>query len=178
MCFDLLVVIVAGEGRVALGHYMDASLAEGDLVGHVTVLPQGAAIWAWKTNAVATQSKCQRLGEVLGAPGLAMYRRIVEAMDQQSTPHVRPEWFYLSILGVDPAAQRQGVGARLLAPMLARADAEQQTCWLETYTDNHGFYHRLGFRPAVQLTEATTQSSYWVLVRPPAPMLAAAAASS
>jgi GNAT superfamily N-acetyltransferase len=57
----------------------------------------------------------------------------------------RPHW-RLAGLGVDPGAQRQGIGSALLQPTLQRADATGATCYLETFTAaNVDFYTRHGF---------------------------------
>ena len=58
-----------------------------------------------------------------------------------STPH-----YFLGFLAVAPAHQGRGLGARLLAPVLARADAEGLPCYLENSNPkNTPFYVRLGF---------------------------------
>lgn len=45
-----------------------------------------------------------------------------------------------------PEAQGQGVGRRLLAPTLARADRDGAACYLETQRpETVRFYERLGF---------------------------------
>jgi hypothetical protein len=42
--------------------------------------------------------------------------------------------------------------AQLLAPVLERADADGQLCYLETpFPQTHAFYHRLGFEHGDQL---------------------------
>lgn len=65
-----------------------------------------------------------------------------------------PHW-YLAALGVDPAHQGRGHGARLLAPVLARADATRTLTWLEsTNPRNHAFYRRMGFDVAEQVAIA------------------------
>jgi ribosomal protein S18 acetylase RimI-like enzyme len=77
-------------------------------------------------------------------------RRNQAIMAHLSEVHKRvmtgPHW-YLIILGVDPDFQRQGIGATLLQPVLARADAAGVPCYLETQTEgNVRFYEKLGFR--------------------------------
>ena len=58
-----------------------------------------------------------------------------------STPH-----YFLGFLAVAPTHQGRGLGARLLAPVLARADAECAPCYLEnSNSKNTNFYNRLGF---------------------------------
>jgi GNAT superfamily N-acetyltransferase len=65
-----------------------------------------------------------------------------------------PHW-YLETMGVDPAAQRQGLGGRLLGPVLEIADRERLDCYLETADDaNVQYYGRHGFlveNPSLQL---------------------------
>ena len=57
----------------------------------------------------------------------------------------QPYW-YLEVVGVDPAAQGRGVGTRLLEPVLAQAEEVGQLCYLETMTErNVGWYRSLGF---------------------------------
>jgi predicted N-acetyltransferase YhbS len=58
-----------------------------------------------------------------------------------SEPH-----HYLMVLGVDSEKQGQGVGSKLIAPGLARADADRLPCYLETMkTRNLDFYGKHGF---------------------------------
>lgn len=58
----------------------------------------------------------------------------------------RPFW-YLQALGVHPRAQRRGVGTRLVAPALARADEAGVACHLHTSDPaNIDFYMRFGFQ--------------------------------
>jgi GNAT superfamily N-acetyltransferase len=65
-----------------------------------------------------------------------------------------PHW-YLETMGVDPTVQRQGLGGRLLKPVLEIADRDQVDCYLETAEPrNVEYYARHGFvveNPALQL---------------------------
>lgn len=54
--------------------------------------------------------------------------------------------WYLQIIGVDPDHQSQGLGGRVLAPMLTRSDRLGIPLYLESSNPrNHSFYRRLGF---------------------------------
>lgn len=54
--------------------------------------------------------------------------------------------WYLQALGVDPQAQRRGIGSLLLNPVLDRADAAGLPCYLETAKpENVDYYRRFGF---------------------------------
>jgi GNAT superfamily N-acetyltransferase len=60
--------------------------------------------------------------------------------------HPREPHWYLFALGVVPEATGQGRGTALLAPVLARCDAERLPAYLEASTeDNARVYARLGF---------------------------------
>ena len=78
-----------------------------------------------------------------------------------------PFW-HLFILGIAPSSQRNGAGGRLIAPVLARADAAGQACYLETTeADNLPFYERHGFAVAAD-QELPGLPRFWAMVRPPA----------
>ena len=56
-----------------------------------------------------------------------------------------PHW-YLEFLGTIPEKQGKGLGARVLAPVLARADEEGIPVWTwSSNRNNLAFYHRHGF---------------------------------
>jgi GNAT superfamily N-acetyltransferase len=56
-----------------------------------------------------------------------------------------PHW-YLVVLSVRPESQRQGLGSRLVGPILERADRDGLPCRLETSDPaNVAFYQRFGF---------------------------------
>jgi ribosomal protein S18 acetylase RimI-like enzyme len=56
-----------------------------------------------------------------------------------------PHWF-LETMGVDPGAQRKGIGRRLLERVLEIADSDRVDCYLETADPaNVDYYKRYGF---------------------------------
>jgi GNAT superfamily N-acetyltransferase len=60
-------------------------------------------------------------------------------------PHDPPHW-YLDYIGVEPAGQGRGLGSALLAPMLARCDAEGRGAYLNAGSPrSRDLYLRLGF---------------------------------
>lgn len=61
--------------------------------------------------------------------------------------HPRDAHWSLEALGIRPQAQRQGLGSKLVVPILERGDEEGLECYLETSDPaNVAFYERFGFR--------------------------------
>jgi ribosomal protein S18 acetylase RimI-like enzyme len=74
------------------------------------------------------------------------------------------------VLGVEPALQGQGIGGRILAFGLERADAQRMPCYLDINNpDNIPFYQRYGF----EVTEESNLPGYefriWGMRRPARP---------
>ena len=89
--------------------------------------------------------------------------RYMAPLAARVVPH---DAWYLSIIGVLPSAQGQGIGATLLADTLAEASDAHACCYLETFTPrNPGFYERMGFRRVAEHVEATTDKAYVVMRR-------------
>jgi GNAT superfamily N-acetyltransferase len=77
--------------------------------------------------------------------------------------------WYLRAMGVHPRARRRGVGALLLAPVLARADEEGARCRLHTSDPaNVPYYERFGFRVTPpELPVRRGGPRYLSMIRPP-----------
>jgi ribosomal protein S18 acetylase RimI-like enzyme len=79
-----------------------------------------------------------------------------------------PHW-YLWALGVEPARQGQGIGSRLIAPVLAQADREGLPCYLETETaGNVAFYQKQGFYVVSDDLVPGQSLRIWTMLREPA----------
>lgn len=78
----------------------------------------------------------------------------------------QPHW-YLFMLGVSPAYQRQGIGSLLLQPIIKQADKEGLPCYLETSTEGGvRFYQRLGFE-VVRTGGISEEIKFWTMKRSP-----------
>ncbi len=162
--------------REVLEAYFDYSMKEGMRLGCCTILPdddRGAAIWIKpRPQRLLSKSKSEKhrfLESILGRDGLADYHRIIGFMSPRARQVVGSSTWYLSILGVSPNAQNQGLGRRLLEPTLYEADRVNAECYLETYSPRSiSFYERLGFECVVSHIEPVTSSEYWILIRTPA----------
>jgi GNAT superfamily N-acetyltransferase len=80
-----------------------------------------------------------------------------------------PHW-YLATLGTRPDRQGHGVGSALMAPVLARCDAEGIPAYLESSKErNVPFYRRHGFevQHEIRLPDAPVIWTMWREPRPP-----------
>jgi GNAT superfamily N-acetyltransferase len=161
--------------REALARYFDYSMSEGDRRGRLVVWPDpaiGAAVWLLPAAASASgteaAAKAAFLAEVIGAQGAENYHRIIDFMRPRASAVIDESAWYLSIVGVAPSAQGQGIGARLLESTLAEADEAGANCYLETFDSrNPRFYQRLGFSAVGSHLEPVTGSAYTIMNRSP-----------
>ena len=78
----------------------------------------------------------------------------------------KPHW-YLAHVGTETEAARTGHSIRLLAPVLAICDAEDQAAYLEASCEqNLSFYHRHGFE-VVAPFQLPRRPQVWRMCRPP-----------
>jgi GNAT superfamily N-acetyltransferase len=161
--------------RQALAHYFDYSMSEGARIGRLVVWRDpsvGAAVWLLPAATSVYQSevkaKSEFLAAALGATGADAYRRIVDFMRPRALGAVPESAWYLSIVGVTPSAQGQGIGSRLIEPTLAEADDAGVDCYLETFDyRNPAFYQRLGFSAVGSHAEPVTGATYTIMRRHP-----------
>ncbi|OHB72274.1 MAG: hypothetical protein A2V70_10415 [Planctomycetes bacterium RBG_13_63_9] len=105
--------------------------------------------------------------------GRAAFRRfwrflkLVEELKRQVAP---PRYWYLFLLVVDPAFQRQGLGDTLIRPGLERADRDGLPCYLDTTKrENLEYYQRHGFELAGHKVLPQDEVNVWAMQRPPQP---------
>ena len=161
--------------RALLAQYFAYSIQEGRDIGrcvHLADPARGAAVWllpqAPEVQARAAHNKRMFLENTLDAEGCASYHRIVNFMKAKAASVVADHAWYLSIIAVDPTAQGQGLGRKLMEPTLAEADRVSATCYLETFNPrNLNFYERLGFATKARFAEPATGADYAVMVRYP-----------
>jgi ribosomal protein S18 acetylase RimI-like enzyme len=146
----------AAERERALGRLFGAVVGYSLVYGvvHTTPALEGAACWLSPGNAELTAWRMLRTGfglqRAVARFDAQSRRKFLDALAYMDEIHKRevpePHW-YLWALGVEPRCQGQGIGSRLLQPVLAQADQDGTICYLETETEsNVGFYERRGFR--------------------------------
>jgi ribosomal protein S18 acetylase RimI-like enzyme len=93
--------------------------------------------------------------------------RVLWGFARLDAMHPEEPHFYLAVLGVAPEAQGEGLGSRLLQPMLDRCDTEGVPAYLESSKQrNLAFYERHGFRVTNQLRFARGPQ-LWTMWRDP-----------
>ena len=140
----------------------DVYVTPGRVLGAARWLPPGRPPMRIGATLKAIASTPFKLGAAT-APFLA-YGRAVEQMRADTLPG--PHW-YLAGIGVDPSAQRRGIGAALLQPGLeAAASAGLPTVLLTNNEANLHFYESHGF--AVEHEGRTPEGGprAWAMVKP------------
>ncbi len=134
---------------------------------------EGTAVWVPPGRYPMSVTRLMLRGWIL-APlklGTRGYGRMMSAVNYWEKLHKRdvpPRHWYLMILGVDPPRQGRGIGAALLRPALAQADAERLPCYLETVkARNVPFYQRHGFEVLVEGDLPRDGPHFWTMKREP-----------
>jgi len=145
---------------------VDAAIADdGQLLGVAVWLPPGAFPWSTRRK---LRSVPMLLGVAWVAPGAFLDFARMGANAERLHPHERHS--NLETMGIAPAAQGQGLGSRLIAPGLARADTQRLPCYLTTgRAENLRFYQQFGFQVvADKLALVPGGPTAWGMRRPPA----------
>lgn len=173
----MMVYILPDESKRMrqLEWFMGCALRYGERHGEVYTTGSqvdGNAIWLPPGEQKISTMRMIRAG-MLAAPlrlGMGAFGRFMTLMDHLEKLHERdmPErHWYLMVLGVDPPRQGQGVGGALIAPIVARADAEGLGCYLETMKPrNVTFYQKHGFEVVVEEDAPKGGPHLWTMKRP------------
>jgi len=127
---------------------------------------RGAAIWALPGSWRTTARQDLRIARAFAHPRhwsrAPRVSRGLLGLERRHPP--APPHFYLAQIGVMPEAQGQGLGSRLLAPILAICDRDGIPAYLESSKhSNIAFYARHGFRvrEEVRLPRGPTMWPMW-----------------
>lgn len=102
-----------------------------------------AALWLAPGESADGEAIGALVEEVVPVERAMVLAQVGELMDQF---HPKEPHWYLSMVGVDPSRQGQGLGAALLEAGLARCDAEGLPAYLESSSPrNVPLYERHGF---------------------------------
>jgi GNAT superfamily N-acetyltransferase len=161
----------------SLGGLWDAIIRFTLVYGEAWTTPEGSGVACWLPpgNAELTFRRLLRTGFALPRAMMrfesSARRRAMGLVGYMDEKHRRampgPHW-YLWALGVEPAVQGQGIGGRLLRPVLARADAVGLPCYLETETErNVVFYRKHGFEVVTEERVPGHGVILWTMARSP-----------
>ena len=157
-----------------LAWFMERMLRYGLPYGHVYTTPAVAGVACWFPPGHMGPAAGDILRSGLYALplrlGFGAYRRLTDFTKYAATVRARcvpePHW-YLLLLGVDDPCRGQGLGGRLIEPVLERARQERVACYLETENEkNLSFYARHGFRLGEAGREPRHGVRTWGLLRP------------
>src|SRR5687768_9427464 len=97
----------------------------------------------------------------------SVQRDAARVFEQMATFHPQEPHWYLPLIGVDPACQGRGLGEKVLAPALARCDAERFSAYLESSSPrNIPFYQRHGFEVMGKIQIGSSPTIVPMLRRP------------
>lgn len=154
--------------RHFFGCYFDFHQEEGMV--YADPEERGAAVWALPGNWRTTPAQDLRIARAFAHPrhwprgpriGWGML-----GLERKHPP--RPPHFYLAAVGVTPAAQGQGLGSRLLAPVLEICDSDGVPAYLESSKEsNIAFYARHGFRVTGEIKLSRRGPTMWPMWREP-----------
>ncbi len=161
--------------REGMFRYYDYALQEARGHGRLIFTPDqisGAAIWSRpleeKKAKTLSNLKKEFIREHLGKGSLAAYTEIVDFMTARAQGIITDHFWYLSILGLSPDCQGNGLGKDLMTPVLEEADSLGVPVYAESFIPkNFNFYLRLGFEKIKAIDEPVTGSSYTILIRKP-----------
>ena len=171
--YILMEKTVPQNAKEGMLKYYDYSMREAQQYGALFIPTgqiYGASIWSKPLSADLSKEKSAAkksfLKTYMGDKSLETYKAISAFMDARSENLIPENHWYLSILGVAPNLQGQGLGKTLLTPILEQADTAGVVTYLETFTPrNISFYQRLGYRVVGEFFEPTVGAVYSVMVR-------------
>ncbi|HEY6962944.1 MAG TPA: GNAT family N-acetyltransferase [Gaiellaceae bacterium] len=141
----------------------DVYATAGPMLGAARWLPPGRPAMRVGATLRALVTTPLRLG--IATPNFLAYGRAVETMRAEVAPG--PHW-YLAGIGVDPAAQRTGVGAALMRPGIEAAARERLPAVLLTNNEaNLAFYESNGFQVVRKDETPRGGPDAWAMVRRP-----------
>lgn len=123
----------------------------------------GAALWLPPGKQLVPDDEAEAfVKELIDSAGDdAASERMAQLMQLLDEYHPTDTCWYLAFMGVEPAAQGQGIGGDLLAAVLTQADRDGVPAYLEaSCPDNRRLYERHGFRTVRELTVADSPAIY------------------
>ena len=149
------------SARAFYSRFVDACWPHGEV--HVAGTGIGAALWMPPGVPLVSDEDADAFSRSLletagDAASAARMRKVLDVVDEHHPPE--PCW-YLAFMGVDPAAQGQGIGSAMLTAVLERADRDGLPAYLEaSCPENQRLYERHGFVTVGELNVADCPAIY------------------
>lgn len=135
---------------------------------HVEAGGHAAALWVAPGFRVSVLSELKMVPDIIRKLGFASVPICLKTLIAMDRMHPKEPHYYLMVTGVVPEKRNQGLGARLLLPVLDRCDREKVGAYLETSNPlNHSFYERLGFTKTRYTKVAADAPQMWAMWRDP-----------
>ena len=159
----------------ALKWFCKIGLRNCQIYNHIYTTPgdlQGVA--AWIPPGKSEMNIWQVLSMLLFLPWKFGWQRLGRSLslfstldERESNEMSEPHWI-LSLLGVEPTYQGQGIGSLLLQPVFEQADKEGLPCYLVTFTEQAvNFYQKNGFVVLWQGELSGGSPCIWTMKREP-----------
>jgi ribosomal protein S18 acetylase RimI-like enzyme len=135
---------------------------------------RGVALWFPPDAPAPTPGDIAETGiaaapELIGDAAWSRFARLIAHLDALHLIHAPDPHWYLAMLGVAPACQRQGLGAALMDPVFAQADRDSVCCYLEAPTaGNARYYAKRGFQVIGETDVPQSDVHIWIMRRDPA----------
>lgn len=131
---------------------------------------RGAAVWAlpnkWKTTVAQDLKISRAFAHPRHWSRAVSVSRGLLGLERRHPP--QPPHFYLASLGVEPRHQGEGLGSRLLQPVLEICDSDGVPAYLESSKEaNIAFYARHGFRVTGEIRLSHDGPTMWPMWREP-----------
>jgi GNAT superfamily N-acetyltransferase len=149
------------SAAIFYSHFVDACWPHGAV--YAAGAGAGAALWIPPGKELVTGEQAETfmrdlLASVEDDAASARMALLFQMLDDN---HPADACWYLAFMGVDPSAQGQGLGTRLLAAVLTQADRDQVPAYLEaSCPENRRLYERHGFQTMRELTVADSPAIY------------------
>lgn len=158
--FDANRVLFELDLRATLGSAW-ACLEAGALVGVAVWLAPGAAVQTLDERQLSAARTA------VGDAAVDRWAALLDDFERVRGEATDSRHWFLALLGVDPSAQGNGVGAALLGVGHRAADRDDLPCVLETFTAaNVAYYRRRGYQLILSTTVADRVPVY-AMSRPP-----------
>ncbi len=162
-----------GSAKEAMIRYLDYSIIEGEQYGEIFIPENhdcGVSVWSKPLDKKLAEEKNEQknifLKDYMGEKSLETYISIVNFMSAKAVSSINEKAWYLSIIGIMPEFQGQGLGVGLVESILNKTDQLNIPTYLETFTSrNITFYNRLGYNVVASFREPITDAKYWLMIR-------------